>query len=305
MLTMYPPDDPYVVYQLFGFITVRWYAVCILGGAMLAAWFGARRAERLGLNPDHAWNLLALGLVTSILCARAWYVFNEWPRFAAARDEYGNTLAWLILRVINPSGGGGGIAIQGAIVGAVLGCYIYTRRTNLDFLQWLDLGAPCMLIGQIIGRWGNFFNQEAYGRPMANPQPWGLRIDADHRVEPFRDLQQYPVDTTRFHPTFLYEALWNSGVFVVLLLIERRFRERLLKGDLFMLYAILYSVGRFFIESLRTDSLCVNQIGGSCAGSLRTAQVVALATIVGLSTIMAVRHLRHRTPPVANTEPTA
>jgi phosphatidylglycerol:prolipoprotein diacylglycerol transferase len=154
------------------------------------------------------------------------------------------------------------------------------------------------LIGQIVGRWGNFFNQEAYGRPMDPPQPWGLRIDADRRVAAY-PADQYAVHTTRFHPTFLYEALWNSGVFVALLLIERRFAGRLLKGDLFMLYAILYSVGRFFIEGLRTDSLCVNQIGGSCAGSLRTAQVVALLTIVVFSAVMALRHARRRPPPVA------
>ncbi len=296
MLHMYPPDDPYVVYQLFGFLTIRWYAVCILGGALLAAWFGARRAERVGLNPDDAWNILAIGLITSIACARAWYVFNEWPSIAAQRDRYAAAWQWLVFYVINPAQGG--IAIQGAIVGAVLGCYIYTRRNNLDFLRWIDIGAPCMLIGQIVGRWGNFFNQEAYGRPMDPPQPWGLRIDADRRVAAY-PADQYPVDTTRFHPTFLYEAIWNSGVFVALLLIERRFAGWLLKGDLFMLYAILYSVGRFFIEGLRTDSLCVNQIGGSCEGSLRTAQVVALLTIVGFSAVIALRHARRRPPAVA------
>ncbi len=301
MPSMYPPDDPYVVYQLFGFLTIRWYAVCILSGAMLGAWFAARRAERVGLNPDDAWNILAIGLVTSIACARAWYVFNEWPSIAARRDDYATAWQWVVFYVINPAQGG--IAIQGAIVGAVIGCYIYTKRNNLDFLRWIDIGAPCMLIGQIVGRWGNFFNQEAYGRPMNVVQPWGLRIDAEHRIAPYggeTGLAQYPVDTTRFHPTFLYEAIWNSGVFVALLVIERRFAGRLLKGDLFMLYAILYSVGRFFIEGLRTDSLCVNGIGGSCAGSLRTAQVVALLTIVILSAVIAVRHMRRRpSPPVS------
>jgi phosphatidylglycerol:prolipoprotein diacylglycerol transferase len=291
---MYPPDDRYLVYRLFGLITIHWYAVCILGGAVLAAWFGARRAERRGHNPDHAWNLLALGLVTSIACARAWYVFNEWPRFEAARASYDSTWRWLLFEVISPAGGG--IAIQGAIVGAVLGCYIYTRRNGLNFLEWLDIGAPCMLIGQAIGRWGNFFNQEAYGRPMQPPQPWGLRIDADRRIGPYTDLTQYPVETTRFHPTFLYESIWNTLALIALLTIERWFRPRLLKGDVFLLYGILYSIGRFFIEGLRTDSLCVNHIGGSCVGSLRTAQVVALATIIIFGAILVVRHLRHRTP---------
>lgn len=291
---MYPPDDRYVFYQLFGFLTIHWYAVCILGGAVLAAWFGARRAVLRGFDPDHAWNLLALGLVTSIACARAWYAFNEWPRFLDARAEYASTWQWLVFFVANPAQGG--IAIQGAIVGAVLGCWLYTRWNGLPFLEWVDLGAPCMSIGQAIGRWGNFFNQEAYGRPMSSPQPWGLRIDASFRLEPFDNLELYPVDTTRFHPTFLYESLWNVAVLYGLLVIERRVRW-LRRGDLVLCYAILYSIGRLAIESLRTDSLCTNGIGGSCEGALRTAQVVAIVTIVGCSAVLVLRRLRRPQTP--------
>lgn len=295
---MYPPDDPFLLNQLFGLLSIRWYAVCILGGAMLAAWFGARRAVARGYNPDHAWNLLALGLVTSIACARAWYVFFEWERFSAARAEYDSVWNWLLF-VINPATGG--IAIQGAIVGAVLGAYIYTRWNQLDFLEWIDLGAPCMSIGQAIGRWGNFFNQEAYGRPMSAPMPWGLRIDAPYRVSEF-PAETYPVDTTRFHPTFLYESLWNIAVLIGLLVIERRLRGWLRKGDLFMFYAILYSIGRFFIEGLRTDSLCVGTVGGSCAGGLRAAQITALVTIAILTLILAIRHWRRASTPPALAE---
>lgn len=287
---MYPPDDRFVVYQLFGFLTIYWYAVMILSGAVLAAWFGARRGTLRGYHPDHAWNILAIGLVTSIACARAWYVFNEWPNFVAARDQYASAWQWFLFRVANPAGGGGGIAIQGAIVGAVLGCGIYTNWNRISFLDWIDIGAPCMSIGQAIGRWGNFFNQEAYGRPMIDPQPWGLRIDADRRVAAY-PADQYPVETTRFHPTFLYESVWNVLVLISLLVIERRFRDWLRKGDIFLCYAILYSIGRIPIEALRTDSLCTNQIGGSCEGALRTAQVVAIVTIVLCAAIMIGRRL--------------
>jgi phosphatidylglycerol:prolipoprotein diacylglycerol transferase len=292
---MYPPDDPYIVRQLFGFLTIRWYAVLILGGAMLAAWFGARRVAARGYDPDHAWNLLALGLVTSIAFARAWYVFFEWERFAAQRANYDSTWQWLLFDVANPATGG--IAIQGAIIGAVLGCYIYTKRNGLDFVEWLDLGAPAMLIGQAIGRWGNFFNQEAYGRPMDPPQPWGLRIDAPYRIHEYTDLATYPVDTTRFHPTFLYESVWNALALVALLTIEQRLRGWLRKGDVFLLYGILYSTGRFFIEGLRTDSLCVGAVGGSCADGLRMAQLTALVTIVVFGLIFAFRHLRRASSP--------
>ncbi len=102
---------------------------------------------------------------------------------------------------------------------------------------------------------------------------------------------------TRFHPTFLYESLWDFGALIVLLAIERRFRRQLLPGDVAMLYGILYSIGRFWVEGLRTDSLCTNGIGGSCSGALRTAQVVSLVAIVVLGAILAFRHLRHRDAP--------
>jgi phosphatidylglycerol:prolipoprotein diacylglycerol transferase len=289
---MYPPDDRYLVYQLFGLITIHWYAVCILGGAMLGAWFGARRAASHGYNPDDAWNILGVGLITSILCARAWYAYFEWDSFVAARADYASTWQWLLFRVINPAGGGGGIAIQGAIIGAVIGCWIYTKFTGLDFLRWTDFGAPCMAIGQAIGRWGNFFNQEAYGRPMGTPQPWGLRIDDDRRIHEYTDLAQFPVETTRFHPTFLYESVWNVLVLIGVLVVERRLRGWLKKGDLFLFYAMFYSIGRFFIEGLRTDSLCTNRVGGACENALRTAQVTALVTIGICCLILAVRHLR-------------
>ena len=281
---MYPPDDPFLVYQLFGLITIRWYAVCILGGALLAAWFGARRAEQRGHNPEHAWNLLALGLITSIAFARAWYVFFEWPNY---RDKP-------LLQIINP--GTGGIAIHGAIVGAVLGAFIYTRLNKLNFLEWIDLGAPCMAIGQAIGRWGNFFNQEAYGRPTT--LLWGLRIDQDRRLPPYDNFERYG-EATRFHPTFLYESIWNAGVLVALLLLERRFRRRLLPGDVFLLYGILYSLGRVWIEGLRTDSLCTSGVGGSCTDALRAAQVVSLVVIAGFSILLIVRHLRRPTRDVS------
>lgn len=281
-LRMYPPDDPFLFYRLFGFLTIRWYAVFILGGALIAAWVGARRMERRGYNPEHAWNLLALGLITGIAFARAWYVFFEWPSFRGKS----------LLYIINP--GTGGIAIHGAILGAVFSAWIYTRLNHLRFPEWLDLGAPSMAIGQAIGRWGNFFNQEAYGRPTT--LPWGLRIDPERRVAPYQDLNVYG-EATRFHPAFLYESLWNAGVVVTLLLIERRFRRWLLHGDLFLLYGITYSLGRVWIEGLRTDSLCSNGVGGACAGAFRTAQVVSLVAIIVFSAILAFRHMRRSPTP--------
>lgn len=301
---MHPPTGPLLFDQLFGFITIRWYAVWILTGAVVAAWFGARRAAAHGRNPEHAWNLLAVGLVAAIITARAWYVVFEWrERFQPSWEAFTQapTTNWRdFVNIINPATGG--IAIQGALVGALLSGYWYTRRHKLQFGEWADYAAPCIPIGQAFGRWGNFWNQEAYGRPTT--LPWGLRLteqgcppDAPncHRLPPYDDLTRFP-EATRFHPTFLYESLWSIGVIGAILLIERRFKRWLMPGDLMLSYGILYSLGRFWIEGLRVDSLCTGGIGGECVGGqLRTAQVVSVLTILGCALVLAYRHRRRNT----------
>jgi phosphatidylglycerol:prolipoprotein diacylglycerol transferase len=158
-------------------------------------------------------------------------------------------------------------------------------------LIWLDICAPAMLVGQAIGRWGNFFNQEAYGRPTT--LPWGLDVAPEHRIRPYDNLAQYP-PSTRFHPTFLYESLWDAGALLVILWLERRFRLRLKPGDSALLYGVLYSAGRFFTEGLRTDSLCIGTytLDGSCTGGLRIAQLVSLGAFVVCGIALAWRHRR-------------
>ena len=306
---MHPPTGPLLLDHFLGFLSIRWYAVCILSGAVLAAWFGARRAAAAGRNPEHAWNLLSVGLVVAIIFARAWYVLFEWPRrFRPLWEHFIQAPAanWSdVINIINPATGG--IAIQGALMGALLAGYWYCRRNRLSFAEWSDYTAPCIPIGQVFGRWGNFWNQEAYGRPTT--LPWGLNLTAQgcgpddpncHRLPPYDNLQRYP-ESTRFHPTFLYESLWSLGVFITLLWLERRFRHWLLRGDLILAYLMLYSVGRFWVEGLRVDSLCTGGIGGECVGGqLRTAQVLSIVTIIVCGAIMAYRHRRRTvTPPTA------
>jgi phosphatidylglycerol---prolipoprotein diacylglyceryl transferase len=268
MFPIRPPDDPFLINtNIFGFmLQVRWYGVLIIGGAMLAAWLAAKRAERRGYDPEDVWNLLLLGLVLGIAGARAYYVAFEWERYA------GRPLG----EIINPQGGG--LAIHGAIIGAVLAALIYTRYKKLPFIEWLDICLPTMLLAQAIGRWGNFFNQEAYGRPTT--LPFGVTIDQDRRLPPFNDMQQYPPNQL-FHATFLYESLWNIGGLGVILWLERRLKGWLRTGDSALMYLVVYGVGRFWIEGLRTDSLCTNGVGGDCAGALRAAQVVSLLLIAG------------------------
>ena len=276
---MRPPTGPTIIDHLFGFslLTVRWYGVLIVGGAILAGYLAARRARAQGIDDEHVWNQLLLGMLIGIICARIYYVVFEWPRYAGRP----------LLEIINPQGGG--IAIHGAIIGALLAVLLYTRRQHLPLLAWLDICAPTVLIGQAIGRWGNFFNQEAYGRPTM--LPWGLDIAPEHRIPPYDNLQQYPA-STRFHPTFLYESLWDGGALLLILAIERRFRVWLKPGDSALLYGILYSAGRFCTEGLRTDSLCVGTytLDGSCTNGVRIAQLVSLGVVAVCGVVLAWRH---------------
>lgn len=294
-MVLYPPDDPYLFsVTLLGLpITVRWYGVIIMSGAMLAAWLASRRATARGYHPDHVWNQLLLGLLLGIAGARIYYVIFEWERFAA------NPISAINITT-------GGLAIHGGIIGSVLAVVLYARYAKLPLLDWLDVCVPAYLLGQAIGRWGNFFNQEAYGVPT--PLSFGVRIDPEYRVGPFTDMQQYPISTL-FHPTFLYESLWNLAGAGLLLLADRRYghgapagKRWLRPGDLLFLYGIIYSAGRVWIEGLRTDSLCVNGIGGTCDGSLRVAQIASLALIVLSVAALVINHRRPLPPPATPDE---
>ncbi len=282
---LYPPFSPFLFQiNLFGLpIAVRWYGAIIMSGAMFAAWLASRRAVARGIDPDHIWNQLMLGLLLGIAGARIYYVAFEWHRFA------GDPISALNLTT-------GGLAVHGSLIGAILSAVIYTRYAKLRFWEWVDMIAPGFLIAQGIGRWGNFFNQEAYGRPTT--LPFGVRIDADHRLPPYGDMQAYPADTL-FHATFLYESLWNVTGGALLLWADRRFgqgatveRRWLRPGDVLFLYGIIYSAGRYWIEGLRTDSLCLNGVGGDCAGSIRVAQLISLVLIAACAVAMIVNHRR-------------
>lgn len=285
MFPLHPPGDPFLInITLFGIpLAVRWYGVLIVGGAMLAGWISARRAERRGYSSDHIWNLLLLGMVIGIATARLYYVVFEWQSFAGR--------PWLDL--INTTKGG--LAIHGALIGAILAAVIYTRRNKLPLIEFLDICMPGFLLAQAVGRWGNFMNQEAYGRPTS--LPIGVSIDADRRLPPYNDMATYPPNTL-FHATFLYESIWNALGFGLLLWIERRARGWLRTGDIALLYAIWYGIGRFWIEGLRTDSLCTNGIGGDCGGALRTAQIVSLL-LVAIGVVGMIINRRRALPPAA------
>lgn len=267
MFPIVPPTGPFLLN--FGFLQLRWYGVWIVGGAILAAYLSSRRAERRGFDPEDVWNQLMIGMIISVACARAYYVAFEWRNFADKPWWY----------TINPQNGG--IAIHGALIGIVISSVAYSRWRKLPYWRWVDTCLPTVLVAQAVGRLGNFFNQEAYGRVIdGNFPPFGLRIEEQYRLEPYKDIQRYPYLTTYFHATFLYELVWNLVGFGLIMWLERRLRGWRRVGDMAAFYALVYGSGRLWIEGLRVDSLCTNGVGGSCNGSLRAAQIASLVLIV-------------------------
>ena len=169
----------------------------------------------------------------------------------------------------------GGLGIYGAVVGGFLGLLIFARVRDISPLAFADAAAPGVILAQAIGRWGNYFNQELFGRP--SNLPWAIRISPENRPLGFDDA-------TTFHPTFLYESIWNVLVCLALLWVARRFADRLKDGDILFLYISLYSVGRFFMETLRVDPAFL--IGGTVRGNLLVSSALAL----GFAMILLIRH---------------
>lgn len=255
-------------------LQIRYYGLIIVFAMLVAATVAARLAKRAGYDPEHVWGGLTWAIIPGIILARLWYVF--FPSQSAV--EAGRDTAWLLQNFFDLQQGAiaiwsGGLSIFGAVLGGLLGVYLYLRRNKLPIGPWLDIAAVALPVGQAIGRWANFVNQELYG--TVTTLPWGITIDSAHRVEPFMSSVDYPVATTLFHPLFLYESLWSILAFVVLLNLFLRYRSRLLPGDLFLLYVVQYSVIRFLLEFLRVDVTLVGGINVSQAVTL-VAGVVAL-----------------------------
>jgi phosphatidylglycerol---prolipoprotein diacylglyceryl transferase len=213
-------------------------------------WLSAREAARRSESPDDLLKAAEIALIGGLVGARLYYVlFNL--------DYYQTQPWWRMFAVWE-----GGLAIHGGLIAGLLtgGAYVWAKA--LPLLTYLDIVAPSMMLAQAIGRWGNFFNEEAFGRPTE--LPWKLFISEPRRPPAF-------VDHLYFHPTFLYESLWNAVTFLVLYFVLRRRFERA-PGALFLAYLGLYSLGRFWVEGLRTDSLML--------GSFRVAQLVSVAAVL-------------------------
>ncbi|MCR6545171.1 prolipoprotein diacylglyceryl transferase [Dehalobacterium formicoaceticum] len=240
---MWTPDP--IAFQIGPFV-IRWYGILISIGMALGTYLAYREAEKQKLDPEHVINLVVVAIPLALLGARLYYViFYNLEYYLANPGE--------VLAVWH-----GGLAIHGGLIGGILGGYLVVRHYKLNFWQMADIVAPSIILGQAIGRWGNFFNQEAYG--FETDLPWAMYIDGAFR-----------------HPTFLYESIWNLMVFFILIFIRRK--SFLRKGDLFAGYVILYSLGRVIIESFRTDSLMF--------GPFRVAQLASiLGIIAGIAFIL-------------------
>jgi phosphatidylglycerol---prolipoprotein diacylglyceryl transferase len=231
-----------------GPISVHWYGIFIAAAALLGALLATRVARWLGEDPDHAWSMLLVVMIAAIIGARLYHVVHMWEHYLAKPIE--------IPQIWN-----GGLGIPGGVVGGAIGVLLYTRPRGLNAARWMDIAAPALLLGQAIGRLGNFVNQELYGPPTSlcgtefpPCLPFGIPIDESHRVGTAWDAVTYPVETTQFVPLFAYEAILNLIGMAVILLVIRRFAPRLFAGDAALMYIMWYGTVRTLLETYRVNN---------------------------------------------------
>src|SRR5438445_9061160 len=240
---MYPLFGP-IMFQI-GPFALHWYGFIMVVAIIVAAWVAARYVARHGRDSNTIWDMLLWVLIPALIGERLYYVFIQSPRGPNGLCHYlANPIE--ILEIWR-----GGMHIYGAFIFGGIALALYARWRKLPLLIYLDSVGLALPLGQAIGRWADFINQELYGPPTT--LPWGLRIDAVHRIPPYNNLVLYP-ESVRFHPLFLYESLANLLGFVLLFSISRRFTRHLRNGDLLLLYLIWYPLVRFCLEFLRTDS---------------------------------------------------
>ena len=237
-----------------GPISIRWYAICIVSGLILAVYLSMKEAPRKKINPDDIIDFILIAFPLAIVGARLYYVFFEWGYYSQHLSE--------IFAIWN-----GGIAIYGGLLTGALVLYLFSRRRLIEPIDFLDIAAPSVMIAQSIGRWGNFFNQEAYG----------AAVKSLNYLPSFIRDQMY-IDGSYRQPTFLYESIWNLLGFLLILILRRK-PQFLRQGEVTAFYLIWYGFGRMIIEGMRTDSLMF--------AGLRVSQWLSMILIlVGLAIIL-------------------
>ncbi len=261
------------LFQL-GPFALRWYGLLIAIAVLIGLNLSSSLARKRGLEQGLISDLLPILVLTSVVGARIYYVAFEWRNYSG--DNFWSSINIFGLAIPIPSAveiWGGGIAIHGALLAGTLAVLIFCRWRRQAFWDVLDVLVPSIALGQAIGRWGNFFNNEAFGVPIKDDLAWKLFI-------PFVNRPLNYANNEFFHPTFLYESIWNLLVFILLIVLFQRRNKGLLQlpaGALSCIYLITYSLGRVWIEALRTDPLCLGALPPSCEGGLRIAQLMSLA----------------------------
>ncbi len=253
-----------------GPVMIRYYALIILAGAMVAAWLATQEAKRRGKDPEMVWDMLPWLLIGGIIGARLWHVLTPSSSNAAMglTTQYYFQHPLEILKIWK-----GGLGIFGGIIGGAIALAIYCRAQKQNFFEWTDIIVPGLLIAQAIGRWGNFVNQEVYGPP--SDLPWAIYIDPAHRLPGFETVERY-------HPLFLYESLLTLLGGLLLLYIARKYKDKLFTGDLFLMYLVYYPLVRFGLEFIRLDP--------SAVGTININQTVMLIVGILALLILVLRH---------------
>ena len=254
--------------SIFGF-SIAYYGIVIVTGMMIAIWIAQREAKRTGQNPEQYLDLAMIGIAAGILGARIYYVIFAWDYY---KDD--------LLSIFNIRQGG--LAIYGGIIGACIAVVIYSRKKKQSFGLLMDTASMSIVFGQIMGRWGNFFNREAFGDYTNNLFAMQLPVSAVRANEITQKMWDHAVTVNgveyiQVHPTFLYEGLWNVGVLLFLFWFRKR---KKFNGEVFLMYLIGYGLGRIWIEGLRTDQLLLPVVG------LPVSQLLSGCLVVGCTILV-------------------
>jgi len=266
---------------IFG-IEIKFYGIIIAIGVLLAYMIASKEAKRTGQNPELYLDYVLVGIIPAIVCARLYYVIFSWSYYFAPGDTIGESL----LKVINIRQGG--LAIYGGLIGGILACWIFARVRKGSFLNMMDTIAIGIPLAQLLGRWGNFFNREAFGGYTDGLFAMQLPLSAVRSSDVTTDLMNHVVESggisyIQVHPTFLYESMWNLVLLICLILFTK---HKKFDGEVFLLYLAGYGIGRFWIESLRTDQLLIPVIGYPVSMAL-----AALLVVVSIAWII-IWHVR-------------
>ena len=258
------------VFLQLGPITIYWYAVLIMSGVAIGLYLAIREGKRMGIKPEFFYDLVTFGLPIAIIGARIYYVAFSWDYYSVHPED--------IIKIWQ-----GGIAIHGAIIVSVIFGYFFCNRKNISLWLITDIAAVSFFIAQAIGRWGNFMNQEAHGGVVP-----GATLDAQREflhslfIPDFVINNMY-INGAYYHPTFLYESLWNVIGFLIAIFILRKL-SKLLVGEIAAFYAIWYSIGRYFVEGMRTDSLMLTD-------TIRMAQFISIITVIAVLIVVVARRV--------------